>query len=142
MTTHSTLCNTRHLGTPLAIDIGGEGRHSHTWNVNPSPTKTFGVERGRPIPRLILARATQLPLADQSVAEVIVERTPLTRAALLEIARVLEPGGRLVLRHVPFEDRDRHALARELVAGSTTQGRAMIGRQEVLETSIQTPGIV
>lgn len=123
---------------PLAIDIGGEGRHPHAWNVNPAARKTIGPESGQPIPRLVLARATKLPFADRSVSEVIVERTPLTRAALAEIERVLAPCATLILRHVPLKHRDRHALACQLIAGRVERGAATIGRQKVLETVIHT----
>jgi ubiquinone/menaquinone biosynthesis C-methylase UbiE len=129
----------RHLLTPLAIDIGGEGRHAHAWNVNPAATKTVGPQRGEPIPRLIRARATRLPFADASASEVIVERTPLSRAALLEIRRILAPGARLILRHVPLAHRDRHALACQLIAGKVVRTTAMMGRQQVLETVIELP---
>ncbi|MBX3412496.1 MAG: methyltransferase domain-containing protein [Pirellulales bacterium] len=120
----------------LAIDIGGEGRHAHAWNVNTAGTKTIGRERGEPIPRLIVAHASRLPFAKASVDEVFLERTPLTRAALLEIARVVRVGGRVVLRHVPYDDRDRHALAIRLIPGAVTRGAATLGSQTVLETII------
>lgn len=123
----------------VAIDIGGEGRHAHAWNVNSAATKTIGSERGQPIARLVQARASQLPFGAASIDEVLLERTPLTRAALLEIARVVRPGGRVVLRHVPLEDRDRHALACQLIVGEVSRGACTIGRQEVIETVIRIP---
>ncbi len=39
--------------------------------------KPWGPDRGEPIPRLIVARADALPLADGSVERIIVERTRL-----------------------------------------------------------------
>jgi hypothetical protein len=122
----------------MTIDIGGEGRHPHAWNVNPSPCRTLGPQRGQPIPRRIAARADCLPLPSRSVRHVIVERTPLTAAALAEIARVIAPGGTVTLRHVPLVHRDRHALARQRLAAARVQQRwCQIGGQIVLETQFQ-----
>jgi len=120
----------------LIVDIGGEGRHPHAWNVNPSKFRTIGSLGGQPIPRLIQARAFRLPFADDSVDLAIVERTPLSRAALEELDRVLSATGRLVLRHVPLPRGDRHALAQELIRGTIERRTTTIGRQQVIETVI------
>jgi hypothetical protein len=56
-----------------ALDIGGEGRHAEAWNLNPSPVKTLGPEKGLPIPRRIAGRANAIPLPDHSVDRIIVE---------------------------------------------------------------------
>src|SRR5690606_8692491 len=98
--------------SPRVIDIGGEGRHPEAWNVNPSSVKTLGPGRGEPIPRHILGRSESLPLEDASVDLIIVEKTPLRRGALEEIARVISPGGRVILRHVPLPGMDCHELAK------------------------------
>ncbi len=122
----------------VTIDIGGEGRHLDAWNINPSRLVTLGPHRGNPIPRLICARAAALPFADRSVASILVERTPLRAAALAEMARVLMPGGEVVLRHVPLPHKDRHAAAKALFIGTTEQRTVRIGRQVVQETRIRT----
>lgn len=124
---------------PITIDIGGEGRHPGAINLNRSRYKTLGSERGEPIPRLIVAHAEALPLAAQSVNCVYVERTPLSRAALAEISRVMAPGGEVILTHVPLPDEDRHRLARKLLPGIVRQRRTQIGGQCVQETRIQFP---
>ena len=121
----------------LTIDIGGEGRHPHAWNINPRPERTLGPERGRIIGRLILARADALPFADRSVDEVLVERTPLSRAALAEIARVVKADGRVLLRHVSLPWGDRHEAARQLLPGEVTCSRVRIGRQWVQQTEFR-----
>ena len=121
----------------LFLDIGGEGRHSDAVNVNPRRYKTLGPGRGEPIPRLIVARADAIPLASGSVARIVVERTPLTRAALAEIARVIAPRGTIVLRHVPLERGDRHALARKLLGGHAARRTLCLAGQCVQETRIQ-----
>jgi hypothetical protein len=96
----------------FVLDIGGEGRHADAWNLNPSLCKTLEPGRGTPIPRLILGRADAIPLPSQSVDRVIVERTPLTAAALCEIRRVTRPGGSVVLRHAAILGDDPHATAK------------------------------
>jgi hypothetical protein len=114
---------------PLILDIGGEGRHPAAWNLNPSSVRTIGPGRGQPIPRRLAGRADAIPLPDGSVDEIIVERTPLPHAALLEIRRVLAAGGVLTLRHAVPPCIDPHAAARSLLAleGETSQ-IALAGR--------------
>lgn len=121
----------------LSIDIGGEGRHAAAVNVNTRCCKTLGPEKGEPIPRLLCARADALPLASGSVAQIIVERTPLSPAALAEIARVIAPGGTIVLRHVPLPHGDRHARAREHLGGNAVTGTLRLAGQWVQETRIR-----
>ncbi len=120
----------------LFLDIGGEGRHAGAVNVNPRRHKTLGPLRGVPIPRLLVARADAIPLAGRSAMRVLVERTPLSTAALAEIARVIAPRGTIVLRHVPLAHRDRHARVRKLVGGSAFRRILRIGGQMVQETRI------
>src|SRR5687768_18325373 len=103
---------------PFVLDIGGEGRHAQAWNLNPSPTKTIGPDRGSPIPRHLPGRADAIPLPDACVDEVIVERTPLSRAALAEIARVVIPGGTVTLRHAIPPGIDPHAAARNCLGAA------------------------
>jgi ubiquinone/menaquinone biosynthesis C-methylase UbiE len=120
----------------IVLDIGGEGRHADAWNVNRCKTKTLGRHAGQSIPRLIIARADALPFPDNCLKSLIVERTPLTRAAVRELSRVIHPDGQIVLRHVPFADRDRHAPAMSILGGNAQQRTTKIYGQLVLETVI------
>jgi len=81
------------------LDVGGEGRYSTAINLNPRPGKTLGPDKGDPIPNRIAGRAEAIPLPDQTVEFIIMERTPLRDAAIDELVRVLAPGGTIILRH-------------------------------------------
>jgi len=119
------------------LDVGGEGRYRWAWNLNPNRYKTIGPNRGQPIPRLIVGRADAIPLRDACVTVVLVERTPLSRAAAGEIRRVVAPGGLVILRHVPYPDRDRHAMAVREIQGTVRRAQRRIGRTIVQETLIR-----
>jgi hypothetical protein len=129
---------TGHQG--FVLDIGGEGRHAEAWNLNPSPTRTLGPDRGRPIPRWIPGRADAIPLAAGVVDWLIVERTPLSHEALVELARVVSPSGRITLRHVPLPWADRHALARSILPGRAVQRMMHLGGAVVQETEFWLGG--
>ena len=118
----------------VVIDIGGEGRYPIAWNLNPSSLKTLGRDRGKPIPRHIPGRAEAIPLPDGSVDVVIVERTPLRRMALNEIARVVSDKGTVILRHARRPNQDCHSLARQIIPGEFTQRVVSLGRQSCQET--------
>lgn len=124
----------------FVLDIGGEGRHADAWNLNPSRVRTLGPDKGRLIPRLIVGRADAVPLCDQSVDHVLVERAPLTRAAVREIARVVAPGGTVVLRHVLMPQRDSHNFARHIMPGQASERRLWIGGKLIQQTEIHLPG--
>jgi SAM-dependent methyltransferase len=81
------------------LDIGGEGRYESAINLNPRALKTLGPNRGDPIPNRIEGRAEAIPLPNNSVQFIVMERTPLRDAAVDELVRVLAPGGKIVLRH-------------------------------------------
>jgi hypothetical protein len=119
---------------PLVIDIGGEGRHVCAWNVNPSPFRTVGRYRGQPIPRWICGRADDIPLPCAVVDWLIVERTPVSKAALREFARVISPTGRITLRHAPLPWADRHALAKAILPGRIFERVLQLGAALVQET--------
>ena len=116
------------------LDIGGEGAHPHAWNLNPSRVRTLNPRRGTPIPRHISGRADAIPLPDHSVDQIIVERTPLRKAALHEIARVLQRPGSIVLRHAMSTNLDPHRLARTILPGLVRQRSIWVGRQMMLES--------
>jgi hypothetical protein len=122
---------------PVVLDIGGEGRYPTAWNLNPRALATLGAGRGRPIPRLIRGRGESIPLADNSVDVLIVERTPLTTALLLEMRRVAKPSAIAILRHAvsPLGDPHRRALA--VLKGTGRQRMTRIGRQAVRQTVVR-----
>ena len=121
----------------MILDIGGEGRHSEAWNLNPRSRKSLGQQRGELIPRLIQGRSECIPLPDGCVQVLIVERTPLRLATLLEMSRVASPSARVILRHSNAHQRDPHKLAVQTLKGAVEQRTVMIGRQSVQETIIR-----
>jgi ubiquinone/menaquinone biosynthesis C-methylase UbiE len=121
----------------IVLDIGGEGRRATAINLNRSRYKTLGPNRGELIPRLIVGRADAIPLDDHSVTRVVVERTPLSPAAIAEIARVVAPGGVVVLAHVPLDHGDRHARAIAALAGNVQRRSARLFGQRVQVTRIR-----
>ena len=126
------------MPSPFILDIGGEGRSSDAWNLNPRRTKTFGRDRGQLIPRLIVGRGDRIPLFDASVDLAIVERMPLRVGTVCEIARVAKPTAIIVLRHaLPPTGNDPHRAALEGLAGSVERRMAKIGSHSVLETVIR-----
>ena len=124
----------------MLLDIGGEGRYANAWNLNPSHVKTLGPDKGKPIPHLILGRAQDIPLPDQSVDRIVSEQTPLTRRALVEIARVIAPGGEIVLRHVPLPMIDTHADARRILPGTACVTLHKVRQRVLQETRFQLDG--
>lgn len=125
----------------ITLDIGGEGRRATAINLNRSRLKTLGPNRGELIPRLIVGRADAIPLADHSVTRVVVERTPLSPAALAEIARVVAPGGVVVLAHVPLDHGDRHARAITALPGIVQRRSARLFGQSVQVTRIRMASV-
>jgi hypothetical protein len=112
---------------PFVVDVGGEGRHELASNINFSHFQTIGRDTGRPIPRWLGGRADNIPLPRGVVNWLIVERTPLSKAALREFARVIAPTGRITLRHAPLPWKDRHALAKAMLPGQVCQRLFLIG---------------
>jgi len=121
----------------MILDIGGEGRHPEAWNLNLRSRKSLGKQRGELIPRLIQGRSESIPLPDGCVQVLIVERTPLRLATLLEMSRVASPSARIILRHANAHQRDPHKLAVQTLQGGTEQRVVMIDRQLVQETIIR-----
>ena len=118
----------------LMLDIGGEGRYDEAWNLNPSSFKTRGPNRGAPIPRLIRGRAEAIPLADNSVDVIVVERTPLSPAALFEIKRVIFADAIIVLRHAMPPICDPHRRAYEVLPGRIRRRQIFVCGQWVQES--------
>ncbi len=125
------------MARAVVIDIGGEGRHEEAWNVNPSALRTIGAQRGEAIPRRIAGRADALPFRDECISRVIVERTPLLRSALEEIARVIATGGTIFLRHAQPHGRDPHLLAKDVLTGEWSSRIVQLGSQIVQETEFR-----
>ena len=119
----------------IILDVGGEGRHPGAWNLNPSRLKTLGQERGMPIPRWIYGRIQDIPFGNGSVDMLIVERAPLMNAAARELARVICPGGTILLRHVVMRSElDPHAYVRSIICADVSQRLVRLGGQPVFET--------
>lgn len=116
------------------LDIGGEGRHAEAWNLNPRATNTLGPDAGQPIPKRIAGRAEAIPLPDASVAQVIVERTPLRDKSLAEIARVTIPGACVVLRHARPPWSDPHKQVAQFWGPPTQQRLRRLAGQIVQES--------
>lgn len=122
------------------LDIGGEGRHAGAWNLNPSPVKTIGVDRGQPIPNHIAGRAEEIPLPDGSVDWIIMERCPLRKASVHEMARVIARKGTITLVHARQPSFDPHLLPRQILPGRVAQRQIRIGRQMFQETTFVLVG--
>ena len=122
------------------LDIGGEGRYPEAWNLNPSSVKTRGRDVGARIPRLIKGRAQAIPLPDNSVDMIIVERTPLRMAAMREIQRVIHDEGTIILRHALPPNIDPHRLARDLIQGHVQQRTIRISGLWLQETTFECRG--
>ena len=118
----------------LVLDIGGEGLHVNAWNLNPSPTKTHGLDRGAPIPRLILGRAEAIPIKNSSFDHIIVERTPLREDSLHEIARVISHPGTIVFRHALPPQLDPHRMAYSIIPGRIEQRELLVAGHRLQQT--------
>lgn len=121
----------------FVLDIGGEGRHSEAWNLNPSCVRTLGPRRGLPIPKLIPGRAEAIPLPNQSVDVIIMERTPLRMEAIHEIRRVIRRDGTIILRHALPPIDEPHRTACHLLSGRVSQRRYRVSERWMQETVFQ-----
>lgn len=122
------------------LDIGGEGRYATALNLNPSAEKTLGRERGQPIPNRLDGRAEDIPLPDNSVQMVVVERTPMRDAALDEIVRVVVDGGTIVFRHVVINGINLHRRIRERIEGVIDTEDIELDGQQIQQLVIRRPG--
>lgn len=89
------------MAKPIHIDIGGEGRYPDAINLNPSPTTTTGIGMpvGSPIPNHVAGVGSHMPFPDDYADVITVESTPILPGTAEEIARVIQPGGRIRLYH-------------------------------------------
>ncbi len=116
------------------LDVGGEGRYAHAWNLNLSSTRTLSPRKGTPIPRHIQGRAEAIPLPDDCVRAIVMERTPLRREAVVEMLRVIAPGGVITLRHHWNGETNPHAIAHRLMECPFDVSRMWIGQHELQQT--------
>lgn len=121
------------------LDIGGEGRYVTALNLNPNAVKTLGPEKGQPIPNRLNGCTEDIPLPDNSVHTVVVERTPLTNEAIDEIIRVVADGGTLVFRHVVADAANPHHRVRERIEGTVDTEAIELDGQQVQQLVIRRP---
>ena len=105
----------------LVIDVGGEGRLPHALNLNPGRLTSTTGKPGRPIPRLVQGAGEQMPFPAQVADEIRLENAPLRRGAAGELARVIKPGGRIVLRHPEGYAAEQHGEVIRRVGGTHQQ---------------------
>ncbi len=115
------------------LDVGGEGRLKRAINLNVSSVKTLGKNKGQPIPHFLRGRADAIPLPVNSVRTLVMERTPLTEAAVVEIQRVTAPGGYIILRHNASIN-DPHRLANAVLGKAVATSKMAIGSQIVQQS--------
>jgi hypothetical protein len=128
-------------GQPMIelLDVGGEGRLERAVNLNVSSVKTLGKNKGQPIPHLLHGRADAIPLPVNSVRTVVMERTPLTGAAVIELRRVTAPGGCVILRHNASLN-DPHKLANAVLGKPVSTSTMAIGSQLVQQSVFRVRG--
>lgn len=119
------------------LDIGGEGRYATAMNLNPSGEKTLGPDKGTAIPNWIGGRAEDIPLPDRSVQAIVMERTPLRKEAIDEIARVATEDATLVFRHTVDQPSDPHARIVERISGKAEVARVTLDGQPVQQLTIR-----
>ncbi len=125
--------------TIALLDVGGEGRYATAMNLNPSPTKTLGPDKGEPIPNRIEGRAENIPLADNTVQTIVVERTPLRNEAIEEILRCASEDATLIFRFAS----DQHACPsqriRQRIAGKMRHSDIELAGQTLSQLIVQVP---
>ena len=112
------ITNVRRRGG-IHIDIGGEGRYFNAINLNPSEIGTSGSQ----IPDLVLGVGEQLPFRTKSADFITLENTPIRPGASEGIARVIKPGGQILLFHptVYAVDGGAHQRVVDAVGGVVEQ---------------------
>jgi SAM-dependent methyltransferase len=79
------------------FDIGGEGKYPDAVNVNPNETTTTTGAPGRTIPNLLKVTGEELSAANASADIITVENAPISAKTASQIARVIKPGGQILL---------------------------------------------
>lgn len=85
------------IGGKLHIDIGGEGRYSNAYNLNPSSKGTVSPWAGKDIPHHVCGVGENIPVPSGTVDYLTLESTPMERKTVSEIARVIKPSGNIRL---------------------------------------------
>ena len=115
------------------LDVGGEGRFGQAVNLNIRSVKTLGPNKGAPIPSYLRGRADEIPLPDATVRVLVMERTPLSRASVIELRRVVIPGGFIILRH-HASIINPHRVAGEIFGEPIATTLTKIGSQTVFQS--------
>jgi len=123
------------------LDIGGEGRYKFAINLNPSALKTLGPNKGDQIPNRIEGRAETIPLPNDSVEVIIMERTPLRDTAVEELVRVLAPGGTIILRHHFDGICNPHDRAMKRIVGVCRIEQIILNGQPLQQLTIERLGV-
>ncbi len=87
------------IGGKLHIDIGGEGKYSEAYNLNPTSKGTVPPWAGKDIPHHVCGVGENIPVPSASVDYITVESTPIGRDTVSEIARTIKRSGHVRLQH-------------------------------------------
>ncbi|RFC40251.1 MAG: protein of unknown function (DUF4157) [Candidatus Nitrotoga sp. CP45] len=125
------------------IDIFGEGYFKGAVNIGRAErTSTTGINNSR-VPNLIYrsfsAKDTTLPIADRAADLVTSENGPIGIPGLAEeIARIIAPGGTIVLKNPVSEEAHQDKVAK--ATGGTVSKVHNNDSVETVETTIVVPG--
>jgi hypothetical protein len=85
------------IGAKLHIDIGGEGRYTDAYNLNPTSKGTVPPWANQPIPNHVCGVGENIPVPSSTVDYITEESTPISEAMVSEIARVIKKTGHIRL---------------------------------------------
>lgn len=103
------------------IDVGGEGRYANAINLNKgSLTTTTGVP-GQPIPNLVNGLGQAMPFQSGVAGTIIAENTYLGGNVPAEMARVIQPGGSVILLSPAEYALAAHQAVIDAVGGTSSQ---------------------
>jgi hypothetical protein len=130
-------------GAKYHIDIFGEGYYPGAINIGMAERTTTTGVFGTRVPNLIYRRFSgraKLPIADHAADLITSENGPIGMPGLAdEIARVIAPGGTIILRNPPSEEAAHDAVAKA-TGGTVTKDFGTSARVRYLETRIVIPG--